>query len=154
MVEFERGGTHVYADLGYPNAQEMFRKAQLTREIDKIIKARRWSQQKAAEVMGIPQLKLSEMLRGRFLGISETQMLEGLTRLGCEIQSVLPASLTLLANSGSGHQRCQGANENRFSSFSRLDPRKPRPQTDQIHRCGNRDMLEARFGLPPIAAAA
>ncbi len=86
MVEFERGGTHVYADLGYPNAQEMFRKAQLTREIDKIIKARRWSQQKAAEVMGIPQLKLSEMLRGRFLGISETQMLEGLTRLGCEIQ--------------------------------------------------------------------
>lgn len=64
----------------------MFRKAQLTREIDKIIKARRWSQQKAAEIMGIPQLKLSEMLRGRFRGISETQMLEGLARLGCDIQ--------------------------------------------------------------------
>ena len=73
---------------------------------------------------------------------------------GLPVDGVLLASLTLLANSRSGHQRCQSANENRFSSFSRLDPRKPRPQTDQIHRCGNRDVLEARFGLPPIAAAA
>ncbi len=42
--------------------------------------------------MGIPQPKLSEMLRGRFRGISETQMLEGLARLGCDIQiTVSPA---------------------------------------------------------------
>ena len=86
MIEFEKGSTNVYADLGYPNADEMLRKAQLTSEIDQIIKARRWSQQQAAEVMGIPQPKLSEMLRGHFRGISETKLLEGLARLGRDLQ--------------------------------------------------------------------
>ena len=50
MIEFEKGSTNVYADLGFPDAEEMFRKAQLTSEIDKIIKTRRWSRRKAAEV--------------------------------------------------------------------------------------------------------
>lgn len=86
MIECEKGSTNVYADLGYPNAEEMLRKAQLTSEIGKIIKARRWSQQRAAEVMGIPQPKLSEMLRGHFRGISETKMLDCLARLGRDIQ--------------------------------------------------------------------
>ena len=86
MIECEKGSTNVYADLGYPNAEEMLRKAQLTSEISKIIKTRRWSQQRAAEVMGIPQPKLSEMLRGHFRGISETKMLDCLTRLGRDIQ--------------------------------------------------------------------
>lgn len=86
MIECEKGSTNVYADLGYPNAEEMLRKAQLTSEISKIIKTRRWSQQRAAEVMGIPQPKLSEMLRGHFRGISETKMLDCLARLGRDIQ--------------------------------------------------------------------
>ena len=84
-IEFEAGSTNVYADLGYPNAEERLRKAPLTTEIGKIIKARRWSQQKAAEVIGIPQPKLSEMLRGHFRGISETKMLDCLARLGRDV---------------------------------------------------------------------
>jgi len=86
MIEFEKGSTNVYADLGYPNADEMLRKAQLASEMDQIIKARRWSPQQAAEVMGIPQPKLSERVRGHFRGISETKLLEGLARLGRDIQ--------------------------------------------------------------------
>ena len=86
MIEFEKGSTNVYADLGFPDAEEMFRKAQLTGEIDKIIKARRWSRRKAAEVVGIPQPELSAMLRGHFRGIGETEMLDGLARLGRDVQ--------------------------------------------------------------------
>ena len=86
MIEFEKGSTNVYADLGFPDAEEMFRKAQLTGEIDKIIKARRWSRRKAAEVVGIPQPELSAMLRGHFRGIGETKMLDGLARLGRDVQ--------------------------------------------------------------------
>ena len=86
MIEFEKGSTNVYADLGFPDADEMFRKAPLTTEIGKIIKARRWSQQKAAEVIGIPQPELSAMLRGHFRGIGETKMLDGLARLGRDTQ--------------------------------------------------------------------
>lgn len=86
MIEFEKGSTNVYADLGFPDAEAMFRKAQLTSEIDKIIKARRWSRRKAAEVVGIPQPELSAMLRGHFRGIGETKLLDGLARLGRDIQ--------------------------------------------------------------------
>jgi predicted XRE-type DNA-binding protein len=86
MIEFEKGSTNVYADLGFPDADEMLRKAELATEIGRIIKGRQWTQQKAAETMGLSQPKLSELLRGRFRGISETKLLEGLARLGRDLQ--------------------------------------------------------------------
>ncbi len=91
VTEFERGSANVYADLGFPDAEEMLRKAELAFEIGKIIKARRWTQQQAAETMGLSQPKLSELLRGRFRGISETKMLEYLARLGCDVEIVVSA---------------------------------------------------------------
>ena len=86
MIEFERGSTNVYADLGFPDADEMFRKAQLATKIGEIVKARRWSRRKAAEVVGMPQPELSAMLRGHFRGIGETKMLDGLARRGRDLQ--------------------------------------------------------------------
>ena len=86
VTEFERGGTNAYADLGFPDAEEMFGKAQLATKIGEIVKARRWSRQKAAEVIGIPQPKLSEILRGQFRGVSEMKLLDCLARLGRDIQ--------------------------------------------------------------------
>lgn len=91
MIEFEKGSTNVYADLGFPDADEMLRKAELATEIGRIIKGRPWTQQKAAAVLGLSQPKLSELLRGRFRGISETKMLEYLTRLGCDVEIVVSA---------------------------------------------------------------
>ena len=85
-IEFERGGVNVYADLGFPDAEEMLVKAQLTFKIGEIVKARRWSRQKAAEVVGIPQPVLSAMLRGHFRGIGEMKLLDCLARLGRDIQ--------------------------------------------------------------------
>lgn len=45
----------------------------------------------AAEVLGMPQPEVSGMLRGQFRGISETKMLECLTRLGRDVQIVISA---------------------------------------------------------------
>jgi len=39
--------------------------------------------------MGLPQPQLSDLLRGHFRGISETQMLDGLARLGCDVKIVV-----------------------------------------------------------------
>ena len=89
MIEFEPGSTNVYADLDIPDADEMLRKAQLATEINRIIQARRWTRQQAAAAMGLPQPQLSDLLRGRFRGISETQMLDGLARLGCDVEIVV-----------------------------------------------------------------
>ncbi len=89
MTPIAKGSTNVYADLGYPSAGEMLVKAQLAAKITEIIRGRKLTQLQAAELLGIPQPKLSNMLRGRFRGISETKMLECLTRLGRDIEIVV-----------------------------------------------------------------
>ncbi|WOD13151.1 helix-turn-helix transcriptional regulator [Pseudomonas sp. NyZ704] len=82
---------NVYADLDIPNADEMQVKAQLASQIGEIIKTHKWKQGQAAEVIGMPQSKVSKMLRGQFRGISEAMMLECLTRLGLDVQIVIGA---------------------------------------------------------------
>jgi len=89
MKEIEKGSANVYADLGMPDAGEMLVKAQLASKIAEIIKQRRITQVQAAELLNMPQPKLSNMLRGRFRGISEAKMLECLTRLGRDVQIVI-----------------------------------------------------------------
>mgnify|MGYP003438783466 CR=1 FL=1 len=69
MSKIEKGSGNVYADLGMPDAEEMLVKAQLSTKIAEIIKLRKMTQTQAAQVLGMPQPKLSNMLRGRFRGI-------------------------------------------------------------------------------------
>ena len=88
-MKIEEGSGNVYADLGMADADEMMVKAQLATKIGEIIKVRKWSLQRAADVLGIPQSKLSKMLRGQFRGISEAKMLDCLTRLGRDVQIVV-----------------------------------------------------------------
>ncbi|MBB3233954.1 helix-turn-helix domain-containing protein [Phyllobacterium endophyticum] len=89
MTEIEEFSGNVYADLGMEDAEELLVKAQLATKIGEIVKARKWSQQQAAEVLGLTQPKLSLMLRGQFRGISEAKMLECLTRLGRDVKIVV-----------------------------------------------------------------
>ena len=89
MTKFEEGTGNVYADLSSEDAAEMLVKAQLATKIGEIIKARRWTQQEAADVLGLTQPKLSKMLRGQFRGVSEAKMLDCLARLGRDVQIVV-----------------------------------------------------------------
>ena len=81
-IRTEQGSTKVYADLDYADAAEMQRKSQLAAEIVRAIKARRLSQQDAAELPGIDQSKVSRITRGQFRGVSEAKLLELVTKLG------------------------------------------------------------------------
>ena len=92
MTQIEKGSTNVYADLGYENPEEMVVKAQLATKIGEIIHRRKLTQIQAAELLGIPQPKLSNMLRGQFRGISETKMIECLTRLGRNVEIVVKSA--------------------------------------------------------------
>jgi predicted XRE-type DNA-binding protein len=89
MSKIERGSTNVYADLGMADAEEMLIKAQLATKIGDIIRRRKLTQIQAAELLGITQPKLSGLLRGQFRGVSETKMLECLTRLGRDVKIVV-----------------------------------------------------------------
>ncbi|MDD5395566.1 MAG: helix-turn-helix transcriptional regulator [Thiothrix sp.] len=92
MSNIERGSMNVYADLGLDNAEEMLVKAQLATKIGDIIKRRKLTQVQAAELLGITQPKLSGLLRGQFRGISETKMLECLTRLGRDVEIIVKSA--------------------------------------------------------------
>ena len=92
MIEIEKGSANVYEDLGLPDATEMQVKAALAAKIGEIIKHRHLTQTQAAEILGMPQPRLSGMLRGQFRGISEAKMLECMNRLGRDVQIVVRKS--------------------------------------------------------------
>ena len=87
--EIHKGSTNVYTDLGRPDAEEMLIKAQLATKIGEIIKRRHLTQIEAADIIGLPQPKLSGLLRGQFRGISEAKMLNCLTRLGRDVKIIV-----------------------------------------------------------------
>ena len=100
MTETEIGSTNVYADLGRNDAEEMLVKAQLASKIGSIIKRKKLTQAQAADIVGLPQPKLSGLLRGQFLGVSEAKMMDCLARLGWNVQIVVgPAPRTAGAGS-------------------------------------------------------
>ena len=88
-VNIEEGSTTVYADLDYADAAEMQRKSQLAAEIARAIKARRLTQQDAAELLGIDQSKVSRITRGQFRGVSEAKLLEMVAKLGHDVKIVV-----------------------------------------------------------------
>jgi predicted XRE-type DNA-binding protein len=89
MNGIEKSSGNVFADIGFANDQEMLVKANLALKISEIIAQRRLTQIEAAAVLGMPQPKLSKLLRGQFHGVSETKMLECLNKLGRDIQIVI-----------------------------------------------------------------
>jgi predicted XRE-type DNA-binding protein len=60
--------SNVFADLGFEDAEALLAKSELVARILKTIRARRPTQAKAAELMGITQPKVSTLLSGRLAG--------------------------------------------------------------------------------------
>jgi predicted XRE-type DNA-binding protein len=82
-VSHQRGSTNVYTDLGYKSA---------VTTIAEILTERGYTQTKAAALLGIPQPKLSKMLRGQFRGFSERKLMDCLTLLGRDVEIVVRAA--------------------------------------------------------------
>jgi predicted XRE-type DNA-binding protein len=83
------GSRNVYADLGFPDPDAMLVKAQLVTKIAEILETRGLTQLKAAGILGVPQPKLSKLLRGQFRGFSERKLMDCLVRLGRDVQIVV-----------------------------------------------------------------
>ena len=88
-IAVEEGTNNVYADLSYADAAVMQRKSQLAGEIARAIKARRMTQEAAAELLGIEQSKVSRITRGQFRGVSEAKLLELVAKLGHDVKIVV-----------------------------------------------------------------
>lgn len=86
-ITIEESCGNPYRDLGLPAADVMFEKAMLADQMAQTIKHRRFTQQRAAEIVNMPQSKFSEVLRGKFRGISQARMIVCLHRLSRHIQT-------------------------------------------------------------------
>ncbi|MDO8305151.1 helix-turn-helix domain-containing protein [Herminiimonas sp.] len=85
-VEVQRGSGNVYADLRLPDAEKLKIKTGLVVEIRKAMRTLELNQQTAAKRMGIPQPKVSGMMRGDFTNLSERKLMDCLNRLGYDIE--------------------------------------------------------------------
>ena len=81
----ELGSGNVFADLGFDNAEEMLAKARLVSEMQKVIKKKKLKQEKAAEILGLTQPKLSILLKGQFKGYSTDRLIRFLRILGQDV---------------------------------------------------------------------
>jgi predicted XRE-type DNA-binding protein len=86
---YEIGGRNVFKDIGVPNAEEHFVKAQLVFKIDRIMKARGMKQVDAARLFGVRQPDVSKMLRGEFRQFSVERLLRFLVALDQDVEIVV-----------------------------------------------------------------
>lgn len=85
-IEVEANSGNVFADLGLPNADKLKVKSGLMIEITKAVRRLGLTQEEAGRRMGVPQPKVSALLRGDFTNLSERKLMECLTRLGYDIE--------------------------------------------------------------------
>ncbi|CAN7673527.1 helix-turn-helix domain-containing protein [Phyllobacterium sp. LjRoot231] len=92
-IEIEVSSGNVFADLGLPDAEKLKIKSGLLIEITKAVRRLRLTQEEAGRRMGLPQPKVSALLRGDFTNLSERKLMECLNRLGYDIEiTVKPAA--------------------------------------------------------------
>jgi predicted XRE-type DNA-binding protein len=83
-IEFSSG--NVFADLSLPDADKLKIKSGLVIEITRALRRLGLTQEEAGRRMGIPQPKVSAMLRGDFTNLSERKLMACLNRLGYDIE--------------------------------------------------------------------
>jgi len=76
----------VFADLGIPNPDLALAKAELVRRIRDVIAEQKLTQAKAAELLGLDQLKLTALVRGRVAGYTIDRLFQFLTALGQRVE--------------------------------------------------------------------
>ena len=86
---YETGSGNVFKDLGLPNPEEHFVKAQLVYKIDTIMKQRGMKQVEAAALFSVRQPDISKMLRGDFRQFSVERLLRFLVALDQDVDIVV-----------------------------------------------------------------
>ncbi|TPN41188.1 MULTISPECIES: helix-turn-helix transcriptional regulator [unclassified Mesorhizobium] len=88
-ITAEMSSGNVFADLGFDNPEEELLKAKLAREIRAIIKRRRLTQAKSAELLGMKQPDVSAIVTGRTGKFSIDRLVRCLDRLDYKVDVVV-----------------------------------------------------------------
>ncbi|MCJ8510291.1 helix-turn-helix domain-containing protein [Rhizobium lemnae] len=85
-IEVTSSSGNVFADLGLPDADKLKVKSGLMIEITKAVRRLGLTQEEAGRRMGLPQPKVSALLRGDLANLSERKLMDALNRLGYDIE--------------------------------------------------------------------
>jgi len=88
-TRIRRGGPNVFADLGRPDAETHFVKAQLVSRMMDIKKARKLTQAAVAGIIGVSQPDVSNLVRGHFRGYSIDRLMSFLVALDQDVEIVV-----------------------------------------------------------------
>ena len=80
---------NVFEDLDLPDSGELMTKAKLAAQVSSIIQHRHLTQAAAAEVLGISQPRVSDLLRGRLDRFSLVSLLQFLLALDRDVEIVV-----------------------------------------------------------------
>ena len=86
------GTDNVLADLGFLDAEELTAKTILAKKINDIVESRGLTQLDAAELLGMPQPKVSAIRNYKLRGISLERLMRALTALGQHVEIVVSPS--------------------------------------------------------------
>src|SRR3954451_2569520 len=84
-----RGSTHVFADLGYPDAAERQAKLRLAYALNRVLEERQLSQADAAKVLGLTQPKVSALRNYKLAGFSVERLMNLLAALDQDVEIVI-----------------------------------------------------------------
>jgi predicted XRE-type DNA-binding protein len=85
-LDYEESSDNVFADIGLANAEELKAKTLLVIEIKRIVKKRKLKQIEIAEILKIPQPKVSNLLKGKSSGFSTDRLMRFLNALDQDIE--------------------------------------------------------------------
>jgi predicted XRE-type DNA-binding protein len=88
-VEVHETKGNIFADLGLPDAETHYLKAQIVTELYRLTAARKLTQAKAGEVMGISQPEVSRLFKGHFREYSVERLMGFLTAFEQDVEIVV-----------------------------------------------------------------
>ena len=88
-VKVEMGSGNIFADLGLPDAEAHFLKAQIVSEIYRLTHERKLTQSQAGERMGVSQPEVSRLFKGNFREYSVDRLMGFLNVFDRDIEIVV-----------------------------------------------------------------
>lgn len=83
-----QSGENIFADLGLPDAEAHYLKAQLVAELYRLTQERGLTQAKAGTLMGISQPEVSRLFKGNFREYSVDRLMAFLTAFDRDVEIV------------------------------------------------------------------
>ncbi len=73
-IGFEEGSGNVFADLGLPDADELYLRAQIGFLVLELLRKQNLTEHETGKLLRIPKAEVSHLMNGRFSRFSESQL--------------------------------------------------------------------------------